>query len=157
MDESSVRWWYQKFNEGLGNVHNENWSGCPSLVLGNLKQQIANFTDNSLMMEAFPHIYHSLTFEIITDHLGYKKICAWWVPCMLTNDHKKTTWLQPCFWSSTKNEVNFLTMLWQEMKHGILMLPLKTRKDPSHPQNWQQCFGTKEEFSLLRSHYKEHQ
>jgi hypothetical protein len=36
----------------------------------------------------FPHISRSLLHKIVTEHLHYHKLCARWVPKMLTDDHK---------------------------------------------------------------------
>jgi hypothetical protein len=51
--------------------------------------------------EKSPEISRSL-HEILSKHLGYKKICAMWVPWMLSHDHRKTrigaalTFLERC-------------------------------------------------------------
>jgi hypothetical protein len=40
MNESNVRKWCRMFNEGKTNVHNEEQSGCPSLISDDLKNRI---------------------------------------------------------------------------------------------------------------------
>jgi len=37
----------------------------------------------------FPQISRSLLHEIVTEKLGYHKVCARWVPKFLSEDHKK--------------------------------------------------------------------
>jgi predicted DNA-binding transcriptional regulator len=39
-------------------------------------------------------ISYGSAFAIITDELGFRKVCARWVPCLLTSEKKKT--LQVC-------------------------------------------------------------
>ena len=45
------------------------------------------FTLSSLSSN-FPEISRSLLHEIVTDHLGYRKVCSRWVPKQLTQAHK---------------------------------------------------------------------
>lgn len=94
MNESSVRKWCIMFKQGRTNVHDEDRSGRPSLVTDELKQKVdekilenRRFTLTTLH-DFFPQISRSLLHEIVTDHLGYKKMCARWVPKILTDDHK---------------------------------------------------------------------
>lgn len=37
----------------------------------------------------FPDIFRSLLGEIVSEKLGYKELCARWVPRMLTLEHSK--------------------------------------------------------------------
>ena len=46
------------------------------------------FTISDLSL-LFPHISRSLLYDIVSSHLGYQKVCARWVPKMLTEKHKK--------------------------------------------------------------------
>lgn len=94
MNESSVRKWCLMFNEGRTSVHDGDRSGRPSLVTDELKakveekiQENRRFNLDSLN-EFFPQISRSLLHEVVTDHLGYKKMCARWVPKVLTDAHK---------------------------------------------------------------------
>lgn len=94
MNESSVRNWCIMFNQGRTSVHDEDRSGRPSLVTEELKgkveekiQETRRFTLSTLH-ESFPQISRSLLHEVVTEHLGYKKMCALWVPKTLTEAHK---------------------------------------------------------------------
>ena len=40
------------------------------------------------LFEHFPNVSLTIFHEIFKDHLHYSKICARWVPCMLTDEHK---------------------------------------------------------------------
>ena len=40
------------------------------------------------MYEQCPEVSHALLYQIVTKHLQYRKICARWVPQMLTDAHK---------------------------------------------------------------------
>ena len=37
----------------------------------------------------FPQISRTLLYDIVSSHLGYRKVCARWVPKMQTEEHKK--------------------------------------------------------------------
>jgi histone-lysine N-methyltransferase SETMAR len=94
MSDGMVRRWCRMFSEGRTNVHNDDRSGRPSLVTANLLDQVnekilenRRFTMSELSTH-FPHISRSLLHKIITEHLQYHKLCARWVPKMLTDDHK---------------------------------------------------------------------
>jgi hypothetical protein len=82
------------FNEGGTSVHNEERSRCPSHITEDLRNKIDQhirtnrcFTLDEIL-EKFPHISQLLIYEIVTEHLHYKKICAKWAPRMLTEEHK---------------------------------------------------------------------
>jgi len=44
------------------------------------------------MHHTFPEVSKTTTDEAVTEKLGYRKLCARWVPKMLTYDHK-TKWM----------------------------------------------------------------
>jgi len=46
------------------------------------------FTISDLSLH-FPQISRTLPYDIVSSHLGYRKLCAQWVPKMLTEEHKK--------------------------------------------------------------------
>jgi hypothetical protein len=80
MNESSVRKWCRMFNEGRANVHDEMRSGRPSLITEDLKkqtdEQIQHHRRSTLdeLHEKFPQMSRSFLHEILSKHLGYKKI-----------------------------------------------------------------------------------
>jgi hypothetical protein len=82
------------FSEGRTNVHDDDRSGLPSLVTADLLNQTdEKIRENrrfalSELSTQFLHISRSLLHEIVTEHLQYHKLCARWVPRMLTDDHK---------------------------------------------------------------------
>jgi len=76
-------------------VHNEVRSGRPSLVNDDLVHKVNErvrdnrcFTISDLSLH-FPQISRALLYDIVSSHLGYQKVCAQWVPKMLTEEHKK--------------------------------------------------------------------
>ncbi|GFW79557.1 histone-lysine N-methyltransferase SETMAR [Trichonephila clavipes] len=94
MSDSMVRRWVRQFNEGRSEVHDEERSGHPSLITEELVHAIdekikedRKFTISALAME-FPQISRSLMLEIVTDKLKFHKLCARWVPKILTESHK---------------------------------------------------------------------
>ncbi|XP_005095863.1 uncharacterized protein LOC101861574 [Aplysia californica] len=90
MGESMVRKWVRVFKQGRDNVLDEPRSGCPSLISDDLMNKVdikvkedERFT-LSWLSSNFPEISRSLLLEIVTDHLGYRKVCSRWVPKQLT-------------------------------------------------------------------------
>lgn len=94
MSEGMVRKWVRMFNSGRTNVHDEDRSGRPSLVTDDLVRAVdekirenRRFTMTTLSDE-FQQISRTLLYGIVTDRLGYRKLCSRWVPKMLTDVHK---------------------------------------------------------------------
>uniref|UniRef100_A0A670YBV0 Mos1 transposase HTH domain-containing protein n=1 Tax=Pseudonaja textilis TaxID=8673 RepID=A0A670YBV0_PSETE len=92
--EGGVRQWCIKFKNGQTNVHDEQRSGRPSIVIDELVAKVddkicenCRFTVTELLL-SFPQIARSLLHEIVTQKLGYHKFCARWVPKILTENHK---------------------------------------------------------------------
>ncbi|KAJ4436350.1 hypothetical protein ANN_18981 [Periplaneta americana] len=94
MNERNVRKWCKMFNNGRTNVHNETRPGRPSLITEDLKTKVNDriLQDRRTSLDelhiAFPDISRSLLGEIVSQHLGYHKICARWVPRQLSDQHK---------------------------------------------------------------------
>ncbi|KAL4143360.1 hypothetical protein QTP88_005698 [Uroleucon formosanum] len=81
------------FNEGRTNVHDEERTGRPSLISDVLVQEVekkfmkTRFTMTSLAKH-FPQISRSLLHEIVSIKLNFRKLCARWVPKILTDEHR---------------------------------------------------------------------
>jgi len=95
MSDGMVRKWVRMFNEGRENVHDEARSGRPSLVNDDLVRKVnervrddRRFIISDLSLH-FPQISRTLLCDIVSSLLGYRKVCAQWVPKMLTEEHKK--------------------------------------------------------------------
>ncbi|KAJ4446940.1 hypothetical protein ANN_13642 [Periplaneta americana] len=94
MNERNVRKWCEIFNNGRTNVHDETRAGRPSLITEDLKTKVNDriLQDRRTSFDelhiAFPDISRSLLGEIVSQHLGYHKICARWVPRQLSDQHK---------------------------------------------------------------------
>ncbi|KAJ4433875.1 hypothetical protein ANN_16188 [Periplaneta americana] len=94
MNERNVRKWCEMFNNGQTNVHDETRPGRPSLITEDLKTKVNDriLQDRGTSLDelhiAFPDISRSLLGEIVSQHLGYHKICAQWVPRQLSDRHK---------------------------------------------------------------------
>lgn len=95
ISDGMVRKWVRQFNDGRNNVHDDARSGRPSLVSDELVEKVnekirgnRRFTIRTLSDE-FPQISKSLLHNIVVDRLKYRKLCARWVPKMLTDEHKK--------------------------------------------------------------------
>ena len=94
MSSSMVRRWVRLFNEEPENVHDDLRSGRPSVVNGHLVHAVEEkirenrqFTIMSLSLH-FPQISRSLLNEIVSDERKFRKLCARWVPKMLTEEHR---------------------------------------------------------------------
>ena len=89
-----VRGWVQLFNEGRENVHDDRRSGRPSVVNEDLVRAVEEkigenkrFAIMSLSLH-FPQISQSILHEIVSNKLKFRKVCACWVPKMLTKEHR---------------------------------------------------------------------
>ena len=94
MSSSMLRRWVRLFNERRENVHDDPLSGRPSVVNEDMVRAFEEkirenrrFTITLLSLH-FPQISRSLLHEIVSDELGFWKLCARWVPKMLTEEHK---------------------------------------------------------------------
>jgi hypothetical protein len=83
------------FSEGTENVHNKAQSWRPSLVNDYLVRKVnegvrdeTRFTISDLSLH-FPQMSRTLIYDIVSSNLGYRKVCAQWVPKMLKEKHKK--------------------------------------------------------------------
>ena len=75
-------------------MHDDPRSGRPSVVNEDLVRAVEEkirenrrFTITSLSLH-FPQISRSLLHEIVSGELEFRKLCARWVPKMLTEEHK---------------------------------------------------------------------
>lgn len=95
MIEEKVRKWYRDFKNRHANVHDEERSGRLSLqtdeIISQVNQKLRSdhrLTINDLADE-FLHLRCITVYTIVTEKLGYHKLCARWVPKMLTDQHKE--------------------------------------------------------------------
>ena len=89
--------WYHEFSEGRTEVHDEQKSGRPSLISDDLFQETEGeiCANRHMTIRELQHIIPKVSkttiHEAVTKKLGYRKLCACWVPKMLTDDHKIET------------------------------------------------------------------
>jgi transposase len=95
MNRQNVAKWCREFNAGRTGVHYEQTTGRPPLINADLVQKVEEniradrcVTINELH-EIIPEVSKSLVHEIVKEKLDYHKLCARWVPKMLTEKHKK--------------------------------------------------------------------
>ncbi len=85
--------WTELFKNERTNVHDESRSGQPSVISKELVDAVNELIREDRCIhvrevyDRFPAISLSTIHEIIRNCLGFKKLCARWVPKMLTNDH----------------------------------------------------------------------
>jgi histone-lysine N-methyltransferase SETMAR len=84
----------REFSEGRIDVHDEQRSDRPSLIPDDLLQEIEGEirTNRRLTVRELHHIISEVSkttiHEAATEKLGYRKLCARWVPKMLMDDYK---------------------------------------------------------------------
>ena len=94
MKWQNVKKWCREFSEGRTDVHNEQRSGRPSLFSDDIFQEIEGeiCANRRVTIRELHHIIPEVSkttiHEAVTEKLGYRKLCARWVPKMLTDDHK---------------------------------------------------------------------
>jgi hypothetical protein len=94
MNWSDIRKWCQMSNKGWTNVHDKEQCWCLSLIDEYLKNRTEQHVRTNRhytfdkIHEKFLQISCSLIHEIVTEDLHYKKICARWMPWMLTEKHQ---------------------------------------------------------------------
>jgi len=94
MNRQNVTKWCREFSEERTDVHDEQRSGRPSLISYNLLQENEGeiCANRCVTIRELHHIFSEVSkttiHEAVTERLGYRKLCARWVPKMLTDDHK---------------------------------------------------------------------
>jgi hypothetical protein len=69
-------------------------SGCPSAITEDLRDMIyVHICENMCCIvnelhEVYPCISQSALYETVIVQLRYRKMCATWIPKMLTDEHK---------------------------------------------------------------------
>ena len=82
---ASVRKWCTMFRNGRTDVHDAESSGRSSVITDALKQKVngvirenRHFTISEVY-EQRPEVSRTVVYEIVTEYLQYRKICARWV------------------------------------------------------------------------------
>jgi transposase len=94
MNRQNVTKWCREFSEGRTDVHDEQRSGRPSLISDDLLKKIegeihANWCRTIRELHhIIPKASKTTINEVVTQKLGYRKLCAHWVPKMLMDNHK---------------------------------------------------------------------
>ncbi|GFX70267.1 histone-lysine N-methyltransferase SETMAR [Trichonephila clavipes] len=94
MSSSKVRKWMRAFKDGRENVHDEPRSGRPSVITDDLINALdeniredRRFTISTLALE-FPNVGRTTLHKVVSKKLKFRKLCARWVPRLLTEEHK---------------------------------------------------------------------
>ena len=94
MNGQNVKKWCREFSEGRTDVHDDQRSGRPYLISDELLQDVEgeNRANRSVTIRELNHIISEVSkttiHEALTEKLGYRKLCARWVPRILKDDHK---------------------------------------------------------------------
>ncbi|GFW21867.1 histone-lysine N-methyltransferase SETMAR [Trichonephila clavipes] len=80
--------------DGRENVHDEPRSGRPSVITDDLVKAVdekiredRRFTISTLALE-FPNVGRTTLHKVVSEKLKFRKLCARWVPRLLTEEHK---------------------------------------------------------------------
>jgi hypothetical protein len=90
MNRQNVTKWCCEFSEGRTDVHDEQRSARSSLISDDVLQEIEGEirANRRVMIRELHHIIPEVSkttiHEAETEKLGYTKLCARWVPKMLT-------------------------------------------------------------------------
>ncbi|GFW87640.1 histone-lysine N-methyltransferase SETMAR [Trichonephila clavipes] len=94
MSSSKVHKWVRAFKDGRENVHDEPRSGRPSAITDDLVKAVdekiredRRFTISTLALE-FPNVGRITLHKVVSEKLKFRKLCARWVPRLLTEEHK---------------------------------------------------------------------
>jgi histone-lysine N-methyltransferase SETMAR len=94
MNWQNVTNWFCESSEGRNNVCDEQKSGRPPLISYNLLQEIEGEIRANRRVtirelhHIIPEVSKTTIHEGVTEELGYRKLCARWVPKMLTDHYK---------------------------------------------------------------------
>ncbi|XP_046399422.1 protein GVQW3-like [Ischnura elegans] len=94
MSSGMVRRWVRDFKNGRTDVHDEARAGRSSVSDETIaKVEAAMLKDRRItvreLCEKIPEVSKTTIDKILTENLGYSKVCARWVPKMLTADHQR--------------------------------------------------------------------
>jgi len=85
MNTANVQKWCTMFRNGRTDVHDAERSGRPSVITDALKQKVNCITGEnrhftiSEVYEQCPEVSCTVVYEIVTEHLQYRKTCVRWV------------------------------------------------------------------------------
>ena len=88
--------WVRHFNNGRESIENDPWVGRPVSVLteknvATVKMLIEEHTRYTMQeIEELSGIHSSSVLKILREQLGLCKICARWVPHLLTDEQKQS-------------------------------------------------------------------
>jgi hypothetical protein len=94
MNRQNVMKWCHEFSKGRTDVHNEQRSSRPSVISDDLLQKVEGeiSADQCRMIRQLhiiiPEAPKTTILEAVTEKFGYRKLCACWVPKILTDNHK---------------------------------------------------------------------
>jgi transposase len=95
MNRQNVTKWCREFSEGMTDVNDEQRTGRPSLISDDLLQETEGEigANRRLTIRELQHIIpegsKTAIREAVTEKLACRKLCANWVPKILTGEQKR--------------------------------------------------------------------
>ena len=89
----NIRKWCREFAFGRTEIHDEKPSGRPSTCSETVaKVEETMRKDRRVSVDepcvSIPEVSRTTVYRILTDMLQYRKVCATWIPRLLSEDHK---------------------------------------------------------------------
>ncbi len=99
MSIQMVRKWCREFHDGRGEMHDESRTGYPKVVMDKSVNTIRTVLneDHCLTLQELETIMNNdlgdplpqmLIYHIVTEKLGFRKVCVQWVPHQSSLEHK---------------------------------------------------------------------
>jgi len=168
MDVKNVRKWCREFTAGRTEIHDEERSGRPSISdetvakVEQIMRQDRRITLDDICI-LVPEVSRSTIGRTLTEKLEYRKVCARWVPHMLTEDHQRqridssceflqryadendNIWIRLSQVTKPGRSTSHLRPNNNHVSGGIPLRPsCEISKQHSLPaKSWQLCFGIK--------------
>ncbi|GBN66300.1 hypothetical protein AVEN_169592-1 [Araneus ventricosus] len=98
MNRQNVTKLCRPFSEGRTDVHEKHSTGRPSVISDALLRKTEEVIQANRRLtlrelhKIIPEVPMTTLHERVTVTLGYHKLCARWVPRMLTEEHKRKGW-----------------------------------------------------------------
>ncbi len=85
--------WHRRFSDGRASTHDDSRAGRPSVIDNSLKTQVENVIgeDRRLTVREIATACDTgktMVHKILTEHLGVERVCARWVPRLLSDKNK---------------------------------------------------------------------
>jgi len=94
MSEGKMRQWVRQLKDGQKNMHDENRGGHPSFMQDDFVEKVYNkiVKIGGSQFQSYQCVFHKFYIHYsmkVAEGMHYNKVCARWVPKVLTEEQKK--------------------------------------------------------------------